>query len=317
MQIVTLIVAALVMGDGTAVPEESLTKLVDDKVLEILRTSDRLEAMRIDPEDHSTTDEEGDRVSGYRITARAPVNSTGFAKNFGKVFTREDSYVLGLERKCKFQPGVVFRFVKKDAHVDAIVCYECDTLRLRGSWQNLKDAVPLNCDAMRTRLVVQARRAFPQDAVLENLRRLVRIENLVDQSSRRILASVTRIETYRIHPEFRRDAEDKILNYEILARGSTLEGPEVVKLGSQLLEKDNFMFDARKTCAIRPGVVFRVYRDEAFVDIVICFECEMLGFYSGPSKNPRRMWEDFDPIHDPILRLAKKAFPDDSTIQDL
>ena len=175
----------------------------------------------------------------------------------------------------------------------------------------------MNCDAMRTRLVVQARRAFPQDAVLEKLRGLVRIENLVDQSSRRILASVTRIETYRIHPEFRRDAEDKILNFEILARGSTLEGPEVVKLGSQLLEKDNFMFDARKTCAIRPGVVFRVYRDEAFVDIVICFECEMLGFYSGPSKNPRGTWEDFDPIHDRILRLAKKAFPDDSTIQDL
>lgn len=81
-------------------------------------------------------------------------------------------------------------------------------------------------------------------------------------------------------------------------------------------------------CSIKPAVTFRLWKNQQFVDMIVCFHCSQLVVMKndekvevesfGGSLNGRyRVAGDFNVKRNELLALTKEAFPDDEAIQDI
>ena len=69
-----------------------------------------------------------------------------------------------------------------------------------------------------------------------------------------------------------------------------------------------------KGCEPVFGVGVTFARGEQSVDVLFCFECDILAVYQGGRGVGD---EDFDPARTRLVRLVKKFFPADDVIQQL
>ena len=99
----------------------------------------------------------------------------------------------------------------------------------------------------------------------------------------------------------------------VVARGRDLDRGEIEALRNLLLSPESYVFGEDKFCQQRAGVGVRLHAGEADVDVLLCFECNMLGV----GRVSDRGWEDFDPVRSQLVRLAKALFPSDPDIQAL
>ncbi len=138
-----------------------------------------------------------------------------------------------------------------------------------------------------------------------------------------ILAGAGRVEVYRIdgggpdhvevHPK---PGEPSIGGFRVTAQGKD-QGPEfATRLADVLLDPANHTIPIVK--CYWPGVVFRIYKGQECVDVMICFHCH--NYYLGPPSTARVLETDgFEgtPAGPKLVRLAKEAFPNDKQIQAL
>jgi hypothetical protein len=87
-----------------------------------------------------------------------------------------------------------------------------------------------------------------------------------------------------------------------------------VTLRDLLLDEGSYELEMAKGCEPVFGVGVSFMLGEQVVDILFCFECDILAVYQDGKVVGD---EDFDPARTRLVRLVKKFFPDDNVIQQL
>jgi hypothetical protein len=143
-----------------------------------------------------------------------------------------------------------------------------------------------------------------------------------DNQTRAILASAGKVEVFRTDGEAgpydrkpRQDGGKRIGGFRVISQAPDQARPFAVKLAALLLDETNYNNNYAK--CYWPGVAFRVWKDEEFADVLICFKCDNL--YCGPATEEAKENASFykSPARSQLARLAKEALPDDAEIQGL
>ena len=108
-----------------------------------------------------------------------------------------------------------------------------------------------------------------------------------------------------------------IAGFPILATGKEQDQAFAARLTAILLG-DDVTRNAKK-CGFSPGVAYRLWKGDLAVEVLICFECDVLWPHvvGERSDHPHLEWQDFDSVRADLIKLAKEAFPDDKEILSL
>jgi hypothetical protein len=136
-----------------------------------------------------------------------------------------------------------------------------------------------------------------------------------------LLKGVNRVEVFRITPKvvIRRPVDPDFEGYRILAKGKDQGDKFATDLASILLTDATWINPQAAKC-FEPGVAFRLWKDKARVDVLICFKCHNLQVtsYDSDGKQLVQAFGNMEASSEAaLLKLAKAAFPDDKEIQDL
>ncbi len=89
---------------------------------------------------------------------------------------------------------------------------------------------------------------------------------------------------------------------------------EVSKLRAVLLDESTYGWEYAKGCIPDYGVRIQFQHDSDEVDVLLCFECNiLLVYHNGKAVGG----EDFDDGRPQLVEIAKAVFPDDEVIQSL
>jgi len=118
--------------------------------------------------------------------------------------------------------------------------------------------------------------------------------------------------------------------YVKTGKGIMLSKSLSARIGKAVLEKDTYADPHEdpnelprpgKACFPEPGVVLTFYKDNHFVDVYFCFQCNIMIVNSvwDPKKSPELTGGqvDFDFGRAKLLRIIKDVFPKDKEIQSL
>jgi hypothetical protein len=141
-----------------------------------------------------------------------------------------------------------------------------------------------------------------------------------DSRSKAILAGATKVEVFRLDPEDspyrfdkpRVDGEKRIGGWLITAQGKDQGKEFAVKLAALLDEKHDKSGGAK---CFDPGVAFRVWKDDEYADVLICYHCN--NYYFGPPTQRAKENAGITTLRPLFVQLAKEAFPEDKEIQAL
>jgi len=86
------------------------------------------------------------------------------------------------------------------------------------------------------------------------------------------------------------------------------------RLRAELDDPSRYMWDSAKGCLPMPGVEMRFSDGDRSAVLLLCFECKMLSIAMDEQST---RWEDFDPMHTALVKLAKELFPGDEKIAAL
>ena len=147
-----------------------------------------------------------------------------------------------------------------------------------------------------------------------------RVREVVGDASIDLLAHADRVEPIRIkadHQPTQNPGEERIEGFLVIGRGVMQGRAYAARLASVVLSDKSYDWQYPKGCLPLPGVILRAYRGDAFADVFLCFECDELRVIAhNGSDVSKGFWND-DPARPTLVKLAKKAFPNDNAIQDL
>jgi hypothetical protein len=149
-------------------------------------------------------------------------------------------------------------------------------------------------------------------------------ESRLDGRTEDILRHATKVQAFRIDSKegstggeakggakvggFRR-----VGGFRVLARGKD-QHPKLAAELADILADGRTYSDEWVMC-FWPAVAFRVWKGKEVVEVLICFECDNL--YCGPPRDRAEENVSFfrSPRRADLVRLAKRALPDDPDIQ--
>lgn len=150
------------------------------------------------------------------------------------------------------------------------------------------------------------------------------VRGLLGDRTLAVLDGVTRAEVFRLKAE--RVAQppgsakvEGAGGFPILSTGKPRDARFAARVAAVLRDKGTYEFDRPKGCVIRPGVAFRLWKGKESVDLILCFECNILvvDARDEAGKPVHRAIKDFDPGRPALVKLAREAFPDDPEIRAL
>lgn len=141
------------------------------------------------------------------------------------------------------------------------------------------------------------------------------------------IKNVTRVETFRVSPPLHQLSEKTNLNGKrtvakcaVISEGKSLGRDSAKQLSSALLAAISSDFKQTHT-SFQPGVAFRLWHNDEAVDVAVCFQCSNMNVaeYSqtGTTSRSFSYLRSIDSIHPVLVKLAKKAFPNDRQIQQI
>ena len=130
-----------------------------------------------------------------------------------------------------------------------------------------------------------------------------------------VLQGATKVEAFRIEPEPEKLDGSLIGGYPIKATGKQQNKEFAARLTTVLLDEKT-LFGRQAKC-FEPGIAFRLWKDKESVEVMICFDCKNLRLdtRNADGKQVKSTTGAFGPDIQPLLKLAKEAFPDDKEIQ--
>ena len=131
------------------------------------------------------------------------------------------------------------------------------------------------------------------------------------------LATVARpewVEAYRIGPPRPATRSQEVNDYPIIAGPGRIATENANELSAALTSPKSYVWETAKGCEPEYGVCLSFFRGDNRVDVLLCFECNILlvawnGSVTGG--------EDFDPVRPVLVRAVKAGFPADDVIQTL
>tara|TARA_B100001939_G_scaffold197636_1_gene170074 strand:+ start:97 stop:627 length:531 start_codon:yes stop_codon:yes gene_type:complete len=124
-------------------------------------------------------------------------------------------------------------------------------------------------------------------------------------------------EVYRVddsYPEGNRIIKgNEIQGFSVLSEAQPIKDDSRKALSQILLNPDTyFQHSVPVDCGFRPGIAFRFSDGIIEVDVLVCFSCRELRYYSAGKLVGESHFKSPE-----ILALTKKLFPDDKIIQAL
>lgn len=133
----------------------------------------RVEAFRVDPvsrgekTDPDSTNLEQQQFAGYPILSGPTVVDQETAQSLARTLSRPSTYGWDFAKGCEFSPGVGIRFVGSSATMELLFCFSCDEFKIVRDGKTVGHE---DTDGARTALVNIARKIFPDDKEIQNLR---------------------------------------------------------------------------------------------------------------------------------------------------
>lgn len=134
-----------------------------------------------------------------------------------------------------------------------------------------------------------------------------------DNATRNIVENATKVTAYRIEPPAEGFAPASQLT---VISGPVEVGKELqAQLSRTLVSENSYQCGVVVACGRpTPGVWIRLERSGNTVDVLICFDCEILAVYRDSEMMGSSV---FFPSNAELTRIMKKVFPDDEVIQSL
>jgi hypothetical protein len=107
---------------------------------------------------------------------------------------------------------------------------------------------------------------------------------------------------------------EKIADYKTMGDPVDVDAEMMKQLAESLLDPRGYLWDLAKGCDPLYGVRLEFKRKDETVDVVFCFQCDILSVYHHGASVAS---EDFDPLRPALVPLVKKIFPKDGEIQSL
>src|SRR4051812_30300972 len=116
-----------------------------------------------------------------------------------------------------------------------------------------------------------------------------------------VLNNPVKVETFRVSSKFQKDgpttrAGKQIDGYPLLATGKEMDGAFGHRLAAVFFNEKTYDFASAKGCLFDPGVIFRVWNGQQYLDLILCFQCNEFKFRltDESGKEVRQGGEDFD-----------------------
>lgn len=106
----------------------------------------------------------------------------------------------------------------------------------------------------------------------------------------------------------------RVSDYEITDGPIVVPADSILTLRSTLLDVSSYEWDSVKGCIPAPGVRIQFKKGVDVVDVLFCFECDILAVYDN---GVMAGGEDFDNASGTFLSVIKELLPDDIAIQEL
>ncbi len=107
-----------------------------------------------------------EKIDDFPITSVGPELTAGQIETLRGLIFDEANWQFDIAKACEFMPGVDYRFIRGDEHVDVLLCFSCDEW---GFLHNGRTRIEDN-DRARRVLLRLARESFPEDAALRDLK---------------------------------------------------------------------------------------------------------------------------------------------------
>lgn len=138
------------------------------------------------------------------------------------------------------------------------------------------------------------------------------LDKLFPPAAAAIIKSPTTVTAYRLADSS--FYQTKVADYKTKGDSVDVAGETSKSLSAALLDPRGYLWDLAKACEPIYGVRLQFARNDESVDVVFCFECNILTVYHNGAALES---EDFDPLRPALIAAMKKIFPDDGEIQSL
>ena len=166
-------------------------------------------------------------------------------------------------------------------------------------------------------LIAAATGLFTASANREKQERAETVSRLYGgEASRLALARASRADAYRLKPLTRAEAPEggPPSGYPVTAGPIRIPARLAAEIGEALTSTTTHGVEVPRGCFPTYGVRIRFHAGADVVDVLLCFECNMLLVFHN---NEKSGGEAFDFIRPILVRASKAIFPDDNQIQEL
>lgn len=109
--------------------------------------------------------------------------------------------------------------------------------------------------------------------------------------------------------------------YGMVQTGEAIKAPDawVSRMRDAVDNSRNYEWLWQSRCLPVPGVCVRYHRGDDCVDLLICFECDLMSLAStgGHGGSISKQWIDFRAKRSPFADLVKELYPNDAAIQGI
>jgi hypothetical protein len=130
------------------------------------------------------------------------------------------------------------------------------------------------------------------------------------------LRSADRVEAYRLGklPDEINWQTATVSDYPVAAGPVVVPGSTAKHIAVVLQKPTSYGWEFAKSCIIRPGVRLDFIRGNDRLQILLCFECDIVSIVLN---GEHVGGEDFDNVRGELVRAIRSLFPDDPVIQTL
>lgn len=131
-----------------------------------------------------------------------------------------------------------------------------------------------------------------------------------------VLRGADRVEVFRIGklPDEFYWQDAVVADYPVLDGPIAVPASDAKQLASILGDPESYIWNSAKGCATRPGVRLDFIRGDDRLQILLCFECDILENFLNAKKVGG---EDFDNVRSHLVRIVRPLLPNDPVIQSL
>jgi hypothetical protein len=171
LRIAVIFLGVLIIGTIAAVAH--FKPPLDWRTITILKSASRVQTYRLSSEFSENAKQfkpTDDRIHGYRIKAIGPVEGQPFASELRNILLSPQTYTKR-NVMCMMDPGVAYRVRQGNETVEVLLCFHCGQLlilRKNQAGETLGSGYTLMAGDSYKRLLALSRRAFPNDAALDD-----------------------------------------------------------------------------------------------------------------------------------------------------